>query len=436
MIQTTPKAQRGFVAVITPLIVMLSLIGCGSLLEVELPRDISQESTADPSLANLITNSVRSTMECAMASHQGGASMWGPEMSHGSGVGSGGGMDIRSDEPPGSSFTCIDRDDFGLSIAGSMYVAMAHGRDMTRVVEDALAAGDVYPDAQKHLALRATYTAHVLAIFGEAHCGAVFEPNGPILSRTQMLNEAETWFTKGILAAQAAGEATTESLALAGRARVRLNLGNLSGAADDAGAIPQGFVFNITRSASPQTRVNLHWKYTWKTKYWTVEPMFRNLMVQGVPDPRVQVQDMQTTTIDGTQPLFNPLKFSASDTELRLVSWEEAQLIIAEVQLGQTAVDRINALRQAHAGLPLYTPVDVNDDQEILNQVIDDRAREFFLEGRLMADMIRFRGTPQENHPMLVFQQGLEPRGLREYEDNYCWEVPSREIDNNPNAER
>ena len=164
--------------------------------------------------------------------------------------------------------------------------------------------------------------------------------------------------------------------------------------------------------------------------------MFRNLMVEGVPDPRVQVQDMQTTTIDGTQPLFNPLKFSASDTELRLASWEEAQLILAEIELGQSAVDRINALRQAHAGLPLYTPVDVNDDQEILNQVIDDRAREFFLEGRLMADMIRFRGTPQENHPMLVFQQGLEPRGLREYQDNYCWEVPSREIDNNPNAER
>ena len=436
MIQTTPRARRGLVAVITPLIVMLSLIGCDSLLEVELPRDISQESTSDPSLANLITNSVQSTMECAVASHQAGASMWSPEMVQGSGVGSGIGMDMRFQEAPGSGFTCIDRDDFGLSIAGSMYVAMAHGRDMTRVVEDALAAGDVYPDAQKHLALRATYTAHVLAIFGEAHCGAVLEPNGPIVPRTQVLNEAETWFTKGIQAAQAAGETTTETLALAGRARVRLLLGNSSGAAADAGAIPQGFVFNITRSASPQTRVNLHWKYTWKTKYWTVDPIFRNLMVQGVPDPRVQVQDMQTTTIDGTLPLFNQLKFSESDAELRLASWEEAQLIIAEVQLGQTAVDRINALRQAHAGLPLYTPVDVNDDQEILNQVIDDRAREFFLEGRLMGDMIRFRGTPQENIPLLVFQQGVGPRGLREYQDFYCWDVPSREINNNPNAER
>ena len=435
MIQTTPRARRGLVAVITPLIVMLSLIGCDSLLEVELPRDISQESTSDPSLANLITNSVLSTLECAVSSHHAASGLFGTEMQHGSGVSSTG-LGYRSPNAGGQNFTCIDRDDLGVSNSGAQYVAMANGRDMTRVVEDAIADGSPYPDANFHLAYRAIYTAYAMTIFGEAHCGAVLEPIGPLLQPAQVLTEAEVWFTKGLVAAQAAGETTAVNLAMLGRARVRLALGKMAEASADAAAVPPGFVFHVTRAGTPVTRNNIVWKFTWKTKSWTIDPMWQNLMVQGVPDPRVQVQDMQTTTIDGTLPLFNQLKFSESDAELRLASWEEAQLIIAEVQLGQTAVDRINALRQAHAGLPLYTPVDVNDDQEILNQVIDDRAREFFLEGRLMGDMIRFRGTPQENIPLLVFQQGVGPRGLREYQDFYCWDVPSREINNNPNAER
>jgi len=432
MIQTKPKARRGLVAAITPLIVMLSLIGCDSLMEVELPRDISQESTSDPNLANLVTNSVLSTLECAVSSHHAASGLFGTEMQHGSGVASTG-LGFRANQPGGQAFTCIDRDDLGVSNSGSVYVAMAHGRDMTRMVEDALAAGDVYPDADFHLAYRATYTAYAMTIFGEAHCGAVLEPIGTLLTRTQVLNAAETWFTKGLQAAQAAGEATAENLALLGRARVRLNLGNLSGAAADAGAIPQGFVFNVTRSATPQTRNNIVWKFTWKTKSWTIDPMWHNLMVQGVPDVRVQVQDMATTTIDGFLPLFNPTKYATNDIEERMASWEEAQLIIAEAQLGQIAVDRINAVRQTHEGLPLFTPVDVNDDDEILNQVIEDRAREFFLEGRVLADMVRFRGTGKTVN-LIEFQEGFEPRGIYIYEANYCMTVPNREIDNNPNT--
>ena len=432
MIQATTKAQRGLVAVITPLIVMLSSIGCDSLLEVELPGDIALERTTDPDLAVLITNSVLSTLECAVSSHHAASGLFGTEMQHGSGVSSTG-LGYRSPNAGGQNFTCIDRDDLGVSNSGAQYVAMANGRDMTRVVEDAIADGSPYPNANFHLAYRAIYTAYAMTIFGEAHCGAVLEPIGPLLQPAQVLTEAEVWFTKGLVAAQAAGETTAVNLAMLGRARVRLALGKMAEASADAAAVPPGFVFHVTRAGTPVTRNNIVWKFTWKTKSWTIDPMWQNLTVQGVPDPRVEVQDMETATLDGFLPLFNPVKYQDNDAQERMASWEEAQLIIAEAELGQTAVDRINAVRQTHTGLPLYTPVDVNDDDEILNQVIEDRAREFFLEGRVFADMVRFRDTGK-TVGLIEFQEGFEPRRIYTYQPIYCMPVPAREFENNPNV--
>jgi hypothetical protein len=94
-------------------------------------------------------------------------------------------------------------------------------------------------------------------------------------------------------------------------------------------------------------------------------------------------------SVDGTTPFWSTSKYPSLNSPIRLASWVEAQLIIAEVEGGQTAVNVINALHGA-AGLP---PFASTDPAEIASQVAEERRREFFLEGQHLGDLRRL-GAP------------------------------------------
>ena len=57
------------------------------------------------------------------------------------------------------------------------------------------------------------------------------------------------------------------------------------------------------------------------------------------------------------------------------------------------------------------------------------------MEGRLLGDMVRFRGDTRIDLALVRFQEGLEPRGVNTYAPNYCIPLADREIDNNPNVD-
>lgn len=116
----------------------------------------------------------------------------------------------------------------------------------------------------------------------------------------------------------------------------------------------------------------------------SVAPAFRDLEWEGVADPRVPVEDAGELGHDGVTPLWVTTKYPARSSDIPLATWEEAQLIIAEAEGGQRAVDIINDLHD-RAGLPGYDP---NDDvtpgpteDEILDHVLRERSRELFQEG-------------------------------------------------------
>jgi len=67
---------------------------------------------------------------------------------------------------------------------------------------------------------------------------------------------------------------------------------------------------------------------------------------------------------------------------VRIASYTEARLIIAEIEGGASAVNIINALHTAN-GLPLFASV---DPAAIQAQVQEERQRDFFLEGRQLGD--------------------------------------------------
>jgi hypothetical protein len=113
-------------------------------------------------------------------------------------------------------------------------------------------------------------------------------------------------------------------------------------------------------------------------------------------------------------------KYTAYNSPIPIATWQEAQLIIAEVQGGQTAVNIINTFHQL-AGLPAFSS---SDPVAIANQVRQERSRELFLDGHRLYDMIRWN---------LPFATGQSPYDGVTYGTTTCMPLPESEINGNPN---
>ncbi|MDQ3387983.1 MAG: RagB/SusD family nutrient uptake outer membrane protein, partial [Gemmatimonadota bacterium] len=149
-------------------------------------------------------------------------------------------------------------------------------------------------------------------------------------------------------------------------------------------------------------------------------PSYRNLTVGGVADPRVRVVDTGKTATDGTR-IWLQNKYAGLATPLPLATGDEAQLILAEAEGGQTAVGIINGLR-TRAGLPLFSS---SNPAAIQAQIIEERRRELFLEGHHLGDIIRYNLalTPATGTP---FAKGGT------YGNTTCLPLPNVERLNNP----
>ncbi len=106
----------------------------------------------------------------------------------------------------------------------------------------------------------------------------------------------------------------------------------------------------------------------------------------GVPDPRVPTRFAGEFAQDGVTDQWIQDKYVSIADNQHLARYAEAQLILAEIEGGQSAVDRINALRDVH-GLPHFSST---DEDEIYRTLIEERRREFFFENRHHADKLRY----------------------------------------------
>jgi hypothetical protein len=144
--------------------------------------------------------------------------------------------------------------------------------------------------------------------------------------------------------------------------------------------------------------------------------------VEAVPDPRVPVVNTGRTGPNGQTVIWAQQKYPTAGAPIPIARWAEAQLIIAEAEGGQSAVAIINALR-SRVGLPLFAST---DEAEIMNQIIEERRREFFLESHHLGDLIRYN-LPLNPPPGTPFVNG----GV--YGDMKCMPLPDVERLNNPN---
>lgn len=259
-------------------------------------------------------------------------------------------------------------------------------------------------------------------MLGAAHCTAALD-EGPELTSLQLFEEAETRFAAALDLSASLGLSDIESAARLGRARVRLYMGDDAGALTDAQAVPAGFVMNIF----PSDATGRLWNRVWDSNVFSfsfgVPEWSRDLMTGGAPDPRTSTYDTGRFTGWAPGSVFAQEKYASSDSPMPIARWEEAQLIIAEIEGGQTAVDVINALR-APWSLPTFAST---DEDEIQAMVVDERRRELWFEGFRAYDIHRL-DLELFPAPGAEYQAGVKGGS---YGDQTCIPIPVIETFNN-----
>lgn len=286
------------------------------------------------------------------------------------------------------------------------------------------------PDRDHLIAVAAAYAGYSLTLLGESMCSAAIN-FGPEELPPQLFADAKARFDTAVAAATRAGDDETLHLALLGRARTELDLGDGAAAATDAALIPAGFEIDIDHDATAVRRQNLVWVQTILQQFASIDTSITN-RYEADHDPRIAVDSTGALGSDGVTAIWTARKDNQGTSPQRLASYTEAQLIIAENDANTgslpAAKNIINDLRTA-AGQPAFNPGTLTQ-AGVLAEIVEQRKREFFLEGHRLGDIRRL------NLPLAPATGAPFPQAGGVYSSQTCFPLPDIERINNPNLSR
>lgn len=274
-----------------------------------------------------------------------------------------------------------------------------------------------------------------LILIAETYCqGDILV--GPPLTPAQMLDSAIVRFKQAVTiggAAAAGGVAEGTKVLNAsnvGLARASLQKKDYAVANTYAALVPVNFVYNAVTvdDASNRALGNSTYNYDIGGKLIVVPDAYRALN-----DPRVAWKDAATKAQDTGLQYYQQLKYTGYATPIRVASGLEASYIAAEAQL-QTgnagpATTLIGARRAAN-GQPAFTG---NGNTAILAELMDQRAREFWLEMKHLGDWQRNpAATPYVGAPGSPYYKAVQGA----FGSAMCLPVPLSEVIANPNFPR
>jgi hypothetical protein len=401
-------AHAGLVLVLT-----LLLTACQGVLDVSLPGNVDAAALEAASLAPTLVDGAQADFECAFSQYVETTATWSNEVLNSSGGAEVVGWSARFTRPEGGTGQCATATSNRGSFNVYLPLQIARGQ-----AEMALERLNTFTDAQVSgrallLARSAFYSGYSHLLLSEGYC-QVAVGDGALLTPAAGLAVAEQKFTDAIAAATTANNAAVLNAARVARARVRIALGNKTGAAVDAKLVPANFRFDATFAATPVRRRNTVMEDINLKFHLSVAPAYRGLTFGGVADPRVLAINANRVGIDAVTPQWTQGKYTAPESPLPLATWDEAQLIIAEAELGQSAVDAINRIHTRY-GLPAYGG---GTDAQILTQIIEERRRSLWLDGHQINDHLRFS---------IPFATGVDQKGVR-YNDETCIPLPLSEL--------
>jgi hypothetical protein len=284
-----------------------------------------------------------------------------------------------------------------------------------------------------NIARSALFAGYSVLFMAEHFCeGTIASPDdvpGGRLSTAMLLDSAVARFDRAITVGAAASGAEAQSIASAarvGRARAHLQAGRNQQAIADANAVPAGFVLNLNYfdDIGERTRLgNRLWQFSESRTSITVAPAYRDA------DPRIPFlapDQHALIAFDGITPVFLQQKYPGFASPIRLASKLEADFIRAEAEGTASQLALITA-RRAAAGRPAYTGG--QDAASVRVEFFEQRAREFWLEGKKLGDLRRAPDAVR-NVPVpgaAYFKPGFAPIG-----NQVCYPIPAAEVENNP----
>lgn len=410
------RLQRATV-LLSLLAASLVLGACSNTLEVQYPGRIPIEQLNDPTLAPTLAAGVVGDLECAYNNYMAGSAFHSDEFeaSNDNGYWSAAGeRGITADNGSYASSPC-EGTDFGLQ------VPMHTARYQSETVDSLLAQ---WTDAEvpDRVALRAkveAYGAYAYTFLGETYCQVAID-KGPPQDPAVSLAKAAERFALAIQNANAGNgsdKQTILDMSRVGLARVNLDLKKWADAATYAAQVPVGFELYADRGTESDRRYNKVYYAATQSGAFVIADAYRTMN-----DPRVPIEDTGRGAFNPGIDLWIQTKYTDLGSPIRLASYLEARLILAEakVELGDIpgAMQILNA-RRAQLGLSTY-PTNPDKATAIAN-VLAERQRELSFEGgHRLNDLLR-RGITWK-------ASGTEnPYTGRPYGVTTCWPVPSSE---------
>lgn len=301
--------------------------------------------------------------------------------------------------------------------------AIASGEQVINALEE---------NPSEHLARGYLISGYGVLLQAEKFCeGTVAEgPDtpGPRMSTSELLDYAINRLEQAQSEAQAHGADELARVAQVGQARAHLFAGNNAEAQQVAADVPDDWRFDFIHAdqAGERSRLgNYLYLFTTARLSLVVPPYFRDMADEG--DPRIAYDDAGRPAQDGELNFYRQQKFPGWDAPIRFASGLEARYIEAEASGDIDQMLDLIAERREYGNQDEF---ESDDFDEVLEEFLEQRARDFWLEAKRMGD---FRRNP--DHTPFIIEPGdnyYKPE-LGEVEDQTCWPVTDNETDNNPN---
>jgi hypothetical protein len=286
------------------------------------------------------------------------------------------------------------------------------------------------PQASNDINLARAYmnSGFALVLLAEHFCqGTIL--SGPPLAPEQVLDQAIDRFTKaGTVAGAATGAEATKivNASNVGLARAHLQTKSYGPAATAAALVPATFAYNAVAVDDPSNRGLANGVFQFDQGALMVVPD----VYRALGDPRVTWRDAGRKAQDTFYQYFQQQKFTSYAAPIRIASGLEASYIVAEARLGTgdtgPALALIAARRTAN-GQPAFTDT---TPAAILAELMNQRAREFWLEAKHTGDVARNPAAaaflPAAGSPFYKPAQGT-------FGSETCLPVPLAEVNANPN---
>ncbi|MEQ9424088.1 MAG: hypothetical protein RJQ09_06715 [Cyclobacteriaceae bacterium] len=279
-------------------------------------------------------------------------------------------------------------------------------------------------------------------LFAETFCAGIPFSKAPAdggdlefgmpLTSQEMFQSAIGWFDQAI--AMNSPNSDLTNLALVGKARALLGLGQISEAADEVASVPTDFVYNIEHSSNSLRQENGIYTMTAVRRQFSIADGKggNGLMYRSSMDPRTPWDGGTEFGQDDITLYYNQLKYASPSEPVVLASGIEARLIGAEAaaQAGNAAeVATIHNALRADIGL---APLDFTgmSTEELITNHFAERAFWLYSTAHRHGDLRRLVRVYGRNITE-VFPSGEYFKG-GQYGSDLAFLVPQSEA-NNPN---